>query len=621
MPEAAREENLGQNSLKGTPARKRYPEEVKNAARSLFLRHCKVAEIADALKVPERTVYDWSIKGGWLDMLSHEGPDEAINRRLSLLVEREHKTATDLKEIDLLISSQERRLRMRERERAAAAESADAGERGGKKEFPSQGSNAFQGGTKAKKDRLWGKKKNDVSHLTFEDFEKRLHVNYFGYQRDMRAERRRRYRQYLKARQIGATWYFAQEAFEDAVLTGDNQIFLSATKAQSQIFRQYIIDICGQAFDITLTGNPLVLHTAAGPATLYFLATSSRSAQGYHGHVYGDEFFWIPKFKEFWKVASGMAAHAKWRRTMFSTPSIITHEAYPKWSGKEYLARFKNPKLWPDTAALRAGLLCPDGTYRRIITLDDAIQGGCNLFNKAELELEYTPEEFRQLFGCEFIDDTHAVFALSVLESCMEDPEAWGIDFTLGRPVGEAGVWGGYDPSRTRDDASFVVLLPPQKEGEKIRMLERHTWKGKSYLWQVGRIRELCDKYRFTHIGVDVTGPGQAVLENVRLFCPVAMPITYSLMSKAALVLKAQEVIDMGRLAWDAAQTDIAHAFMTIRQVATPSGQITYAAHRTDTTGHADVAWATMHALYIEPLARQSGPGGKRSSLSFGAAA
>ena len=584
-----------------------YHDEVKNAARSLFLRRYKVREIAETLHVPERTVYDWSIKGGWLDLLNHEGPDEAINRRLSVLVERNNKSAADLKEIDLLISSQERRLRMREREKTNTAQARDE---------ESGAGNSFAE-AKPKPDKRSQKKKNDVSRLTTEDFQKRLHSNYFGYQRDMRAELLRRNRYYLKARQIGATWYFAQEAFENAVLTGDNQIFLSATKAQSLIFRQYILDICGQAFDISLSGNPLVLHTAHGPATLYFLATSSRSAQGYHGHVYGDEFFWIPKFREFFKVASGMAAHAKWRRTLFSTPSIITHEAYPLWSGKQYLSRFKNPKPWPEVKALRLGLVCPDNAYRKIITLDDAEHSGCNLFNRAELELEYSPEEFRQLFGCEFIDDTHAVFPLNVLEPCMEDPDTWDIDLNRARPVGDTGVWGGYDPSRNRDDASFVVLLPPQKAGEKIRMLERHTWKGQSYLYQVARIKELRVKYRFTHMGVDVTGPGQAVLENVRQFCPVAMPITYSIMSKAALVHKAQEVIAQNRLAWDAAQTDISHAFMTIRQVSTPSGQITYAAHRTDTTGHADVAWATMHALAAEPLARTTNPGGKRSALTF----
>jgi hypothetical protein len=33
------------------------------------------------------------------------------------------------------------------------------------------------------------------------------------------------------------------------------------------------------------------------------------------------------------KVASGMALHKQWRKTYFSTPSSISHEAYPFWTG------------------------------------------------------------------------------------------------------------------------------------------------------------------------------------------------------------------------------------------------------------------------------------------------
>jgi len=87
----------------------------------------------------------------------------------------------------------------------------------------------------------------------------------------------------------------------------------------------------------------------------------------------------------------------------------------------------------------------------------------------------------------------------------------------------------------------------------------------------------------------------------------VAVPINYAVQSKAMLVLKAMEVVEQKRLQWDAAETDIAHAFLTIRQTTTDNGQITYAASRSATTGHADVAWATMHALAAEPLARPTG--------------
>lgn len=587
-----------------------YPEEIKQAARGLYLRRYTVSEIADALNVPRRTVYHWATVGDWDSLLTHETAEEAVTRRLALLAERDSKTPGDLKEVDLLISALERLQTLRVKERQMATHAAQIEttpqERGGSEPSPASSSpqNRTNGGKRGPKI------KNDVSRLTPDLFQEKFHTRFFDYQRQFRAAICQRNRMYLKSRQIGATWYFAQEAFENACLTGDNQIFLSATKAQSQVFRNYIVQLVGEGFDITLQGNPLILNTAHGKAELHFLSNNSKSAQSYHGHVYIDEFFWITKFRELFKVATGMAAHKKWRRTLFSTPSAVTHEAYGLWTGENFQKRFAKPKPWPDFSALRAGVPCPDSYFRQIITLADAQAGGCDLFDLAQLKLEYTPDEFRQLFGCEFIDDTQAVFALALLERCMADPADWQ-DVRPGdaHPVGNRPVWGGYDPSRSRDDASFVVLLPPLK-GEKIRCIERHKWLGKSYLWQAARIKELADKYRFTHMGIDVTGPGIGVYEQVRQFCPVAMAINYAVQSKAVLVLKAKEVMEQERLQWDAGETDISHAFLTIRQTTTDSGQITYSANRTASTGHADVAWAIMHGLAAEPLARQTGNSG-----------
>jgi uncharacterized protein YjcR len=588
----------------GQSRARHYPEEIKTAARGLYLRRYTVAEIADALNVPKRTLYHWAATDDWDALLTHETPEQAMARRLAILVEREGKTPQEMKEVELLIGSMERLQAMRTREL-----SRKSGEGGGEPstDAPAGGERRLQDAARKRGPKV----KNDVSRLTPAMFQEKFHVRFYDYQRAWRAAMAQRNRAILKSRQIGATWYFSQEAFENAALTGDNQIFLSATRAQSNVFRTYITQLVGEAFDITLTGNPLILHTANGPAELHFLSNNSKSAQSYHGHVYIDEFFWITKFRELFKVATGMAAHRKWRRTLFSTPSAVTHEANGLWSGADYQARFTRPKPWPDAAAHRAGVLCPDTWWRNIVTLADAEAGGCDLFDAAQLKLEYSTEEFRQLFGCEFVDDTLAVFALALLESCMADPADWD-DVAPGdtHPVGNRPVWGGYDPSRTRDDASFAVTLPPLKPGGKAKVIERHKWVGKSYLWQAGEIKKLNDKYRFAHLGIDTTGPGIGVYEQVRQFCPQATPIVYSVQTKTALVLKALEVMEEGRLEWDAAETEIGHAFMTIRQVVTGSGQITYAANRTASTGHADVAWAIMHSLAAEPLARQTGSGG-----------
>ena len=71
----------------------------------------------------------------------------------------------------------------------------------------------------------------------------------------------------------------------------------------------------------------------------------------------------------------------------------------------------------------------------------------------------------------------------------------------------------------------------------------------------------------------------------------------------ARLVLKALDVINNGRLEFDAGQTDIAASFLAIKKTLTPSGrQVTYQAGRSEETSHSDLAWATMHALFNEPL-------------------
>ncbi|MEB0165442.1 terminase, partial [Glaciimonas sp. CA11.2] len=64
---------------------------------------------------------------------------------------------------------------------------------------------------------------------------------------------------------------------------------------------------------------------------------------------------------------------------------------------------------------------------------------------------------------------------------------------------------------------------------------------------------------------------------------------------------------------FDAGSIDIAQAFMAIHKTLTASGrQATYEASRTDATGHADLAWACMHALDHEPF-----EGGHSNTQSF----
>jgi len=582
-----------------------YSIEVKEAAKRLYLRRASVKEIQAQLKLPNvRIIYYWIRQGGWDDMLTDEEPVTAVSRRITLILEKQDTLSkSELDELDRLTSIRDKLLKQSSRP-PASADSESPRKRQDHDQEPHQERRERAGKKREKK------AKNDISQLTEVDFLEKFTSRMFNYQLELFEAKKNpltaRIRHILKSRQIGLTYYFAAEAFMDAVLTGDNQIFLSASRAQSEVFRSYIVEFASKWFDIELTGNPIKLSKDGKPwAELRFLSTNANTAQSYHGHLYVDEIFWIPRFDKIQTVASGMASHAKWRQTYFSTPSAVSHEAYPFWTGEGFRnsKRAKKAGAWPSDAEIHAGTLCPDGQWRKIITLEDAIAGGCNLFDIDRLRLENDEERFEQLFMCKFIDSTQSAFALADLERSYSDLELWD-DYKPGedRPFGDAPVWLGYDPSRTRDDATCVVVAPPAEPGGRFRILEKYSWRGQSFTYQAAQVKLLTERFNVQHIGIDTTGVGIGVYDLVCDFYPRAQRIHYSLETKTTLVLKAQDVIRAGRIAWDAGWTEIAQAFLTIKRGTTGGGQITFSASRTEATGHADIAWAVMHALHNEPL-------------------
>ena len=121
-----------------------------------------------------------------------------------------------------------------------------------------------------------------------------------------------RIRNLLKSRQIGATFTSAREALIDALLTGRNQIFLPPVRHRLTSLSS-TSSTSAKEVEVELKGDPMVLPNGA---TLY-LGTNARTAQSYHGNLYLDEYFWIPKFRELRKVASGMAIHKNGDKPIF----------------------------------------------------------------------------------------------------------------------------------------------------------------------------------------------------------------------------------------------------------------------------------------------------------------
>ncbi|EPA8366990.1 terminase ATPase subunit family protein [Vibrio fluvialis] len=583
-----------------------YAPEIRQAARALYLKAWTPREIADELNLnSDRIIYHWADKYGWRDMLREQTIDEAIANRIQTLLEIENPSKPQLDMLDRLIAHHVKLKKVRASELPKEpTESGTHSTQSGHKSGKSGSQNADSGKQMAQSGKRGRKVKNDVSEIT-EDCFKLWHNSLFKYQVVMRDNLHQRIRNILKSRQIGATYYFAGEALEQAILTGDNQIFLSASRAQAEVFRRYIVALAKEFLGLELSGNPMTLSNGA---ELHFLSTNGKTAQSYHGHVYVDEYFWIGKFDELNKVASAMATHKKWRKTYFSTPSSKMHAAYPFWTGDKWRGDKSTRKNieFPTFDELRdGGRLCPDRQWRYVVTIEDAAKGGCNLFDIDELREEYSEHDFNNLFMCIFVDGASSIFEFNKVQKCMVDAGIWQ-DFKASakRPFGSREVWLGYDPSRTRDNAVLMVVAPPIVAAEKFRILEKHTWRGLSFQHQACEISKVFERFNVTYLGIDITGIGAGVYDLLSNKHPrETVAIHYSNENKNRLVMKMIDVIDGNRLQFDAGMKETAMSFMAIKRVSTNSGNMmTFKADRSEVVGHADDFWALSHALINEPL-------------------
>lgn len=585
------------------PATMPIAPDMRRQARSLYWRGWGCTQIGEELGLSAETVKSWKNRDGWDKAACIAKIEDNLEWRINTLICKEKKTGADYTELDALMRALATTAKVRRYE-APGGHSGDLND------------NVANRNSGPKKDKA---KPNHFTQEQIDRLKEIFHEENFGYNELWYKNRHQRTRMLLKSRQIGATFYFAREALLDALEGGGNQIFLSASKNQAHVFKKYILTFAARV-GVKLKGDPIVVSSDAMPedkptAELIFLGTNARTAQGYTGNFYFDEFFWTFGFDELNKVAKAMASHKHWRKTYLSTPSTIAHQAYGLWTGSSYnRRRKKDDKVTIDVsyAALKGGALGDDRIWRHMLTLEDAAEQGCDLFDLAEVRDENAPDEYANLYGCQFVDDSLSAFKFNEIQRCTVDTlEDWTFFNPLAdRPVGNQEVWAGYDPQESEDgdNAALVIGLPPAGPGGKFRLLEKHQIKG-DFQTQAEFILARLARYNCSYLGIDANGVGAAVYQLLVGKVRGLTKIEYSLEAKTAMVMKAQHSFARQRLEFDSGWIDLQSAFLSIKKALTTSGRaVTFKASRTEEVGHADLAWAAMHILINEPLDGQSRP-------------
>lgn len=218
-----------------------------------------------------------------------------------------------------------------------------------------------------------------------------------GYQNDwFEAGLKYHFRNILCSRMVGSTLFFSLEGLVHALETGENQVFISDTKEQVDIYRDAITSFFKEKAGIHIQNEKIVLPNKA---QLYFLDLETGVPEDCFGNVYVDEYFWSSDFLRLNKSAQIVSIKGKFRRTFFSTFSNATHDAYPFWSSSN------DPWLDQVDVVMSKGKLCGDGQWRHIVTAEDAVRKGCYWLKPCQLEEVYTPDEFKRLYMCDFTRD------------------------------------------------------------------------------------------------------------------------------------------------------------------------------------------------------------------------
>ncbi|EGR0364820.1 terminase family protein [Vibrio cholerae] len=240
---------------------------------------------------------------------------------------------------------------------------------------------------------------NDVSNITEQCFE-RWHRSLYGYQHTIRNNLHQRTRHILKSRLSGLSHYFLGEALEQAILTGENQFFITSVD-NTDAFERYLYSIAKEFLGIEITGNPVILSNGAEIHILSdFNIKSSRN-----GCAYFDEHFFSYEFEKVDKHICAITCLKKFRKTYFSSLSFDTHPAFQLWTGERWRnsRTTRNTVEFPTFEEFRdGGRLCPDRQWRYVITIEDAFIGGCDLIDIDELRKVYSETDFNKLFMCTF---------------------------------------------------------------------------------------------------------------------------------------------------------------------------------------------------------------------------
>jgi len=398
----------------------------------------------------------------------------------------------------------------------------------------------------------------------------------YGYQVEF-LKSEERFRIILKARQIGFSYVVGLAVLLGA-MAGRPQIVVSASERQAQIILGYVRHHAAR-LDVLLEEDKANKITVMG-ADIVAVSTNFRTAQGWPGDVWLDEFAWVRNQRMLWAAVIPSITAIGGRVTVFSTPFL------PGSLFWEIATNHKNKH---------------DHWWRKTITIEDAIAQGMPLPGGLdELRMLFDSESWAMFYECQWAENGSALLSWELLHSLTTEAI---IPANFGR------LRGGVDVGRI-NDRTAIALVGQEHERAKWKdryaLIHHEMHKGLPFDAQKARIHEVDGRFDIESWKVDKTGLGMQLAEELHKAAPERFEgVWFSAQRKAKLALNMLKLAEERRLLLPN-DPDVLAQLHSIQKL-TSGTSIKYDAERSD-DGHGDLFWAV--ALAADGRAKPGGGAG-----------
>ncbi len=374
----------------------------------------------------------------------------------------------------------------------------------------------------------------------------------------------------LWSRQTGKSFVSSLEAVLDAVERKTPWIFLSAGERQSKelaekarmhlaALKVAALELESTFFDGQMSVAQLEMKLPNG-SRLIFLPANPRTARGYSGNVFLDEFAFHQDSAAIWAALFPIITRKPdLKIRIMSTPNGMIGKFFELWE--------------------RAG-----EWSRHRVDIFDAVNDGLAI-DPDELRAGLNDDlAWQQEYLLEFVNENEAFLPYELIVRNEAD--------TLGDwNPGAAHL--GMDIARKRDLTALIVL---ERVGDVhyLRALER--MRNTMFHAQEERLNDLMPLVK--RACLDATGLGAQLAENARRKHGWRVEgVTFTNQVKAELAQNLRLAFEDNRIRIPANDRALRESLHSVRRIVTPSGNVRYDADRSE-AGHADEFWALALALH-----------------------